>query len=320
MIDIQTAAQLSGLWSAIPSPWTASGTLDEGILGRNIEKLAAVPCDGIYTTDSDGEFYAMELDEFRAFVATFARYMRGAPCGVQVGVTWTNATGILDRIKACLDHGISAVHVGFPYWMPLNCDDVQRFWETLAQGAPRAQWIHYNTPRCHVRMTGADYRDLAAQYPEQFIGTKLGTQNFYELSETIAASPNVAHFVTDFMTLPAMLLGARGVYSFWVNSLPRWQRQLVDHCLARRWDDAAPLQLKFNHWEQRCVEPVVARGYLHGIIGRARAAAAGFLDDSGVCREPYGPVPPDIAAQLAADFRNWWAEEIREESSANRVQ
>src|SRR5262245_52166795 len=136
MKDIRTADDIRGLWAAVPMTWTSAGQLDEAMFGRNLDRLANVPCDGIYSTDSDGEFYALELAEFRSFVATFSKLMADLPCGIQVGVTWTNTNGVIDRIKVCLDHGISAVHICYPYWMPLNARDVRQFWLDLATAVP----------------------------------------------------------------------------------------------------------------------------------------------------------------------------------------
>jgi 4-hydroxy-tetrahydrodipicolinate synthase len=312
--DIRAASDLTGLWSAIPMPWDRDGKLDVGVLERNVARLAAVPCDGIYTTDSDGEFYALELAEFRDFVATFTRLMAATDCGIQIGVTWTNTTGIIDRIKVCLDHGVSTVHICYPYWMPLNQDDVKRFWHDLADAAPAARWIHYNTPRGHVAMRGDDYRSLAAEFPQQFIGTKLGTQSFVELSEIIGRTPNLAHFLTDFTIVPGIMLGGKGVYSFWVNTLPDWHRRLLDLCLHGKWNSAMVMQRKFNCWESECVEPLVRKGYLHGIVGKARCAASGFLEDQGYTRSPYQPVPPESVRALAAGFTRWWGDELAQES------
>jgi dihydrodipicolinate synthase/N-acetylneuraminate lyase len=313
MKDIRKSSEIFGLWAAIPMPWTAAGQLNAGMLQRNIDRLAAVPCDGIYTTDSDGEFYALEIGEFREFIGTLADCLTPYDCGVQVGATWTNVNGIIERMKICLDNGISAVHICYPYWMPLNDNDVKHFWHDLASAVPEARWIHYNTPRGHVIMTGQRYRWLAQEFPEQFIGTKLGTQNFLELSEIIGATPHIAHVVTDFVTVPAMMLGARGVYSFWVNTLPNWQRRLMKLCLENKWGAAMSMQLKFNRWECECVEAIVRQGYLHGIVGKARCATSRFLEDDGFTRAPYYPVPEDVARQLSVRFAEWWSVELEEE-------
>ncbi|MCO6044271.1 dihydrodipicolinate synthase family protein [Aeoliella sp. ICT_H6.2] len=314
MNDIQEAADIYGLWAAIPMPWTADQQLNEPMLQRNLKRLAEVGCDGIYSTDSDGEFYALELDEFQKFVAAFARFMTPLDCRAQMGVTWTNTRGIIDRIKVCLDHGITTVHVCYPYWMPLAPDDIWHFWNDLAEAAPAARWVHYNTPRGHVVMNGSQYKRLASEFPDQFVGTKLATQNVVELCDVLGTTPHLAHMVTDFVTVPAMLLGARGTYSFWVNTLPEWQRRLVDLCQIGSWEQAMPMQAKMNRWELECIDPLVRRGYLHGIVGKARGAASGFLEDDGYTRSPYHPVPESDTRTLTDQFQQWWRDELAQET------
>lgn len=78
----------------------------------------------------------------------------------------------------------------------------------------------------------------------------------------------------------------------------------------------AAMQRKFNLWETTCVEPYVRRGCLHGVIGKARAAASSFLEDEGRTRSPYQPLPKEDVDRLAADFRDWWSEELAAESFA----
>ncbi|QDS98828.1 dihydrodipicolinate synthase family protein [Adhaeretor mobilis] len=319
MKDVRTANELFGLWAAIPTPWDRQGRLDEGMLQRNVERLASVPCDGIYSTDSDGEFYAFELEDFCHFVQLFSRSMSPTDCAIQVGVTWTNTQGIIDRMNVCLDHGISTVHICYPYWMPLNESDVKHFWHDLAAAVPDARWVHYNTPRGHVPMEGKHYRWLAAEFPEQFIGTKLGTQNFLHLSDIIGSTPQIAHVLTDYTVVPGMMLGGRGAYSFWVNTLPDWQRRLIDLCFEKQWDEAMSMQLKLNGWEFECIEPLVREGYLHGIVGKARGAVTNFLEDSGHTRAPYQPVPAEKAQRLTEQFQQGWHEEIAEASMHDSV-
>ncbi len=43
---------------------------------ENVRRCRAVGLHGVYTTDSDGEFYAIELDDFQTLIEAF-----GAECG-----------------------------------------------------------------------------------------------------------------------------------------------------------------------------------------------------------------------------------------------
>jgi 4-hydroxy-tetrahydrodipicolinate synthase len=302
-----------GLWAAIPTPWSGSGALDENVLIRNCERLASVRVDGIYTTDSDGEFYAIEFDEFRHLARAFARAREPFSIPAAMGVTWTNTRGIIDRIKAALGNGIPNVHVAFPYFMPLAAPDVDCFFDDLAKAAPDARWIHYAHPSAQPTLTGKDYATIASRHPHQLIGTKLGTTNFQELTEILLHAPNLAHTVVDPTILPGYLLGAVGVCSYWCNTLPRWHRAYVDACAFHNWSAAVPLHKKLLEWELTQISKLRTLNHRHGIIGKLRASLTGFLEDTGITRAPYYPVSETLKTDIQRAFHEFWAPEIARE-------
>lgn len=306
---------LTGLWAAIPTPWNCNGQLDEGILRRNCERYATIGVDGVYTTDSDGEFYAIEVEEFRQLARVIAQEFEGTRIDVAMGVTWCNTRGIIDRIRIVQEVGIYNVHVAFPFWMPLARPDMPRFFEDLARAVPEARWIHYAHPQAGPPLSGTDYARLAQLFPEQLIGTKLGTSSIQELTEILLHAPALAHFVVDTTLTVGMLLGARGCYSYWVNTLPRWHRGWIDACLVGDWDDARRRHRKLIAWEIDYIKKLRDAGHWHGIISKARVALSGFLEDSGHTRPPYYPIAEDLQAELRNCFRAYWAEELATEVS-----
>jgi 4-hydroxy-tetrahydrodipicolinate synthase len=302
--------QLTGLWAAIPTPWDAHGRLDEAVLERNIDRYLAHGVDGVYTTDSDGEFYGIELAEFQQLIAAFSRKINATSMDAAVGVTWSHTQGVIDRIRVALDHGIAKVHVAFPYWMPLAPTDVDHFFADLARAAPDARWIHYNTPNTSPMLTGKDYARLAGAHPDQLIGSKQGSTNLVALAEIIGESPHLAHFMVEYNLVPGFILGARGVYSYWVNTLPAWERRWVNACLTRDWDTAWQMQVKLLKWERTYIARVRAAGHRHGIVGKTRAALTGFLEDTGYTRAPYYPVEAELQDWLKQAFDQFWGDEI----------
>src|SRR5438552_3390654 len=89
-----TRENLHGVWAAVATPFDQQGRFDEGTLRENIRRLAGAGVHGIYTTDSDGEFYALELEEFRQVVGVFADETSKLGIPTQVGVTWVNTQGM----------------------------------------------------------------------------------------------------------------------------------------------------------------------------------------------------------------------------------
>ena len=303
-----------GLWSALPTPWTSDGALDEAVIAENVARLAESGCvDGVYTTDSDGEFYAIELDVFQKIARTFGRAMETTKVDAAMGVTWSNTRGVIDRMKAACDAGVPNFHVAFPFFMPLAKSDVDRFFDDLATAVPQARWIHYAHPRAGPTLTSADYNRLSKRFPEQFIGTKIGYADQMQLAEILLNSPQLAHFVVDPIMLHGMMLGARGCCSYWVNTLPRWQRRYMDACLANRWEEARQFHQKLIRWELAHIAPLRAAGHLHGIISKARGALTNFLADSGYTQPPYYPVSEPMMAELKRAFGQYWADEAAAE-------
>jgi 4-hydroxy-tetrahydrodipicolinate synthase len=313
-----SSGTLQGLWSAVPTPWTPAGRLDQDMLARNCHRLIEAGVDGIYTTDSDGEFYAIELAEFRTLARAFGKAMRDrgprGPFDAAMGVTWCNTQGIIDRLKGACDAGIPNVHVAFPFFMPLAKDDVDRFFDDLATAVPQARWVHYAHPRCGPALTGRDYARLSARFPEQFIGTKVSPTDTTVLSEILLNAPNLAHFVVDPIMLTGMLLGAKGCYSYWVNTLPAWHRHYMDCCLSGKWDEARGYHLKLIRFELDHISKLRAAGYLHGIIGKARGALSRFLEDTGQTRPPYYLVPQQMLLDLRRGFEQFWKTELAREA------
>ncbi len=311
----ETASKLKGLWAAIPTSWGQGESLDLDRIDRNVDRYAAIPADGVYTTDSDGEFYAIELDDFRKLVRRFAQAMSRTSMGVAVGVTWCSTRGIIDRIRICIDNGIPHVHVAFPFWMPIATENVWRFWDDLATAVPEARWIHYNTGRSHVVLNGQQYARVASDHPEQMVGTKQNVLDFRSIVDCVQATPQLAHMVIDHTVVPGMMAGATGTCSFWVNTMPRWMRQMVDHCQERRWDEAMAMQKKLLTWEIRHIHPILGKGHLLAPVAKARWELTDFLDDDGTTAAPYYRLGDDLANPLRAAFKEYWGADMAGESA-----
>ena len=71
MIDGLTRDNLHGVWLALTTPFTPDGRIDTEAVRENVRRCQAVGLHGVYTSDSDGEFYAIELDDFQTLIGAF---------------------------------------------------------------------------------------------------------------------------------------------------------------------------------------------------------------------------------------------------------
>jgi dihydrodipicolinate synthase/N-acetylneuraminate lyase len=284
-----TRENLHGVWAAITTPFDENDRFDEGVFRENIRRLHAAGVHGIYTTDSDGEFYAIELDEFKQIVDVFADETQRLGVPTQVGVTWSNTRGMVDRLKHAAARGILGAHVGHPFFIPMSAESYAAFWDDVQRAVP--EWfalIHYNTPRVHNYQFGPDYARLQARIPN-LVGTKHVGSSFPEFMTLMAEVPQLSHFTGEHAFTPFAFFGARGVYSWFVNYNPRFMLDWYADLAAGRWEEARARQQRISAFS-RAVELLAEGGNLHGIVGKALSSTSPFLVVANRTRRPYLPV------------------------------
>jgi 4-hydroxy-tetrahydrodipicolinate synthase len=294
-----TRENLHGVWAAIATPFDQDDHFDEGVVRENIRRLHAAGVHGIYTTDSDGEFYAIELDEFKRIVRVFADETRRLGFPSMVGVTWCNKQGIVARLQFAAAQGILGAHVGHPFFMQMTPESYRRFWDDVQHAVP--DWfalIHYNTPRVHNYQRGPDY--LALLDIPNLVGTKHVGSDFPEFLTLLSCAPQLSHFTGEHAMTPYMMFGTRGVYSWLVNFNPRYVLDWYDDIVQGRWEQARHHQIRLHAFIQ-AKAILEGSGNLHAIVNKAMAAASPFLVETNRTRRPDLPVQPEIVQQFRRD-------------------
>jgi len=297
MTERLTRENLHGVWAAIATPFDEHDRFDEGIFRENLRRLHAAGVHGIYTTDSDGEFYAIELDEFRRIVDVFADETQRLGIPTQVGVTWSNTQGIVDRLRYAAERGVLGAHVGHPFFMPMTPASYAAFWDDVGRAVPESfALIHYNTPRVHNTQRGPDYAELLQRVPN-LVGTKHVGADISEFLTLMASTPELSHFTGEHALTPFMLFGARGVYSWFVNFNAPYMVAWYEAIVAGRWEEARHRQERMHAFIM-ATDLLRGEGNLHAIMGKAVTAASSFLVPANRTRRPYLPVPDEIVKQF----------------------
>src|SRR4051812_6983023 len=284
-----TRDNLHGVWVAIATPFDENNRFDEGVFRENIRRLHASGVHGSYTTDSDGEFYAIELEEFRQIVGVFADETQRLNFPTMVGVTWCNTQGMLDRLRCAAERGILGAHVGHPFFMPMTPESYEVFWDDVASAVPEHfALIHYNTPRVHNYQRGPDYAALKDEIPN-LVGTKHVSSDTSEFLSLMECSGELSHFTGEHAMTPLMFLGARGIYSWFANFNPTFLLEWYAEIEAGCWESARHRQARLHAFIQ-ATKPLQGTGNLHAIVGKAVTASSDFLIPSNRTRKPYLPI------------------------------
>jgi dihydrodipicolinate synthase/N-acetylneuraminate lyase len=255
MSDSMARAPLKGVWVAIPTPWTADGRVDQGMVVELVRRYAEAGLDGAYTTGTDGEMHVLEFDELGDLVEAFSRAAQETGLPVQVGCAWLHTDGVIRRGRMAREFGIDRIQVAFPAWIPLNDDEVVRFYGAIQEALPETELIHYNIARSGRMLKGSDYRRILDVAPN-LAGSKQTGGDVGALIEIVEATPGLAHFVVDNQIVPGALFGSSGFYSFIANLSPGFALKLMRACAAGEWENAAAMAVTssrfFRKWRPLC--------------------------------------------------------------------
>lgn len=276
---------LHGVWVAMPTPFSAPGHVDAGMVVELLRRYKAAGLHGAYTTGTDGEMHVLDRSEFESLVDAFARGAEETGLPVQVGCTWSHTDGVIERARYAQSKGIDSVQIAVPSWVPLNDREFLRFFAAIREALPDVTIIHYNIARSGRFLTGRDYRAILEVCPN-LVGSKHTGGDVGSLIEIVQATPELAHFVVDSQIVPGALFGAKGFYSFVANLSPGFALRLWHACQAGRWEEAARLRetsdVFFRTWLASCPE-ISASPALAKI-----ATSAGIFPDLPLAvRAPY---------------------------------
>jgi dihydrodipicolinate synthase/N-acetylneuraminate lyase len=277
--------RLRGVWVAMPTPWQADGCVDAGVVRELVQRYAAAGLDGAYTTGTDGEVHVMEIDDLRQLVPPFAAAAAESGLPVQVGCGWSHTNGVIERGRVAREHGIGIIQVTLPSWIPLNDDEVIRFYGAIGDAIPELRLIHYNIMRSGRMMNGADFQRAHAVAPN-LAGSKHTGGNISLVAEIIEATPGMAHFMVDSDIVAGALFGSPGYYSFIANVSPSFALAMMNTCDRGDWLDAAKhakyCQRFFRRWLPMCPEINSSSA-----LAKIATAAGVFPEMPLVIKEPY---------------------------------
>ena len=263
--------RLSGVWAAMPTPWTEPNRVDAGVVGELLRRYKAAGLDGVYTTGTDGEMHVLDMPEFRSLVDAFSRGVSETGLPAQVGCGWSHTEGVLERARYARDNGIDWIQVAFPSWVPLNDDEILRFYGALQNALPDMRFIHYNIAKSGRFLNGRDYRAILEVAPN-LIGSKHTGGDVGTLIDVVQATPEIDHFVVDGQIVAGALYGAKGFYSFIANLSPAFALRLWRACRDGKWEEAARMHERsdafFRTWLATCPE-ISASPALAKIAARA---------------------------------------------------
>lgn len=229
--------KIEGSFTAIVTPFTKSGTLDEEGLRRNVDFQASKKITGIVPVGTTGESPTVSETEHERIIEVSVDQARKKM--LVVAGTGSNSTSeALHYTKYAKDAGADAALVVAPYYnRPTQQGLIAHYTELSKVDLPI---IIYNIPsRTGVNMEPETIAKLAEEC-SNIVGLKDAAGSLDQLSKEVSLLPKDFTILSgdDSLTVPMMSIGAKGVISVASNIVPAEVVQMVNHALAGRFDKA----------------------------------------------------------------------------------
>lgn len=288
-------ANLTGIFAAIPTPFTQDGSaIDEVALRAQVDRMVTGGISGVVPTGTTGEFFSLSDAEYRDVIRLNVEAAAGR-IKVIAGVGATSTAEAVEYVKFSEAVGADAVMVVPPFYDPLSFEALKVFLQRISD-ATSLEIMYYNVP-------GATGIHLDASQLSE-IGDIDGVNYFKDTSGDAVSFTDVlvnrsehinAFNGWDTLTFYGLTLGAKG--SVWgvasiapAHAAELFQTVAVEKNLERGRELWAPL------WELSSV--LESMNYAAGI--KAAIELSGHV--AGPVREPLLPLSEDDRARVASSL------------------
>lgn len=231
------SSQLSGVLTALATPFTPDGEIDEKTLRRVVDRSVDGGVDGVVACGSTGEFAAMTGAERRRVVETVIDQAAGrVPVVAQTGAL--SAREAVELSRHAQDAGASVLMVVAPFYEPLTLDETLHYLRTVANAVDTPIMLYNLPPATGVNLLPETVGQLAGEV-ENIRYIKDTSADMSQAGQLIHRYGDViSTFIGwDSLLLQAISEGAAGVMAGTANVMPAElvsiHRALRDGDLAR---------------------------------------------------------------------------------------
>lgn len=231
---------MTGCGTALVTPFTSDGGIDEPALKRLVEYQISHGIDFLVPCGSTGEAATLSAEEHWRVVQIVVQQAAGR-VPVIAGAGGNNTQRVIELAKGCEQLGVDGLLSVSPYYNKPTPDGLVAHYRAIAD-AVALPIIVYNVPgRTGSNIepnTLARLADIA-----NIIGVKEASGNLLQIAEILNRLPHDFKVFSgdDALTLPIVALGGVGVISVASNEAPAEMTKLTRLCLEGRFEEARQL-------------------------------------------------------------------------------
>lgn len=280
------------VFAAVPTPFTADGSLDHAAAGRLFEFIAG-HVDGLFVAGTTGEFPALSDDERLALVETALEV--AGPDRIIAHIGAPDAYRATRLAREAVRLGASRIAAITPYYMAPTPAEVTSYYRQIREAAPTAELYAYIFPeRTGLTVATQQFCELADD--ADLAGAKFSGSAARNVADCAAARPGLKIFSGDDTDLAATLRsGGAGIISARSSAYPEVFAGL-SAALAAGQDGAGEAAAR-----QADVTAIASLGASIGLVKTA-LRARGFSPMAA--RMPAGEPDEPTAARVAELVKN----------------
>ena len=296
-----TRPALRGAFTALVTPFTADGSLDEPAFRRLVRWQVLAGIDGLVPCGTTGESPTLTSEERDWLIATTVEVAAERPSRTRIQViagTGTNDTAATIRAtRRAAALGADAALVVTPYYNRPDQRMLDAHFRAVADEGD-LPIVVYNVPSRTGANVEADTFLRLAEHP-RIIAVKEASGNLDQIARICRERPRDVAVLAgdDAWTLPMLALGGDGVVSVASNEIPGDMVALCSAAMAGDWDGARRIH-------ERWLPLFLAnfRGGPNPVPAKAALALMGLLETDAV-RGPLLPLDEDARRRLAEILR-----------------
>jgi 4-hydroxy-tetrahydrodipicolinate synthase len=282
-------APFTGLGTALVTPFTSSGAVDEGAVLRLARRQIEAGVHFLVPVGTTGEAPTLSPQERRRVVELVVEEARGK-VPVLAGAGGYDTREVVEAARAMREAGAGGLLSVTPYYNKPTPDGLVRHYEAVAEATP-LPIVVYNVPgRTGCNVEPKTLARLAAI--PNVAGVKEASGNMAQICEAVQSVPPGFLVLSgdDALTLPAMAVGARGIISVASNECPAQMARMVE--AAERNDFAAAREIHAR------LLPLMLANFAESnpVPVKAAMAQMGLLEET--YRLPMVPPRPETREKL----------------------
>ncbi|MDY0190810.1 MAG: 4-hydroxy-tetrahydrodipicolinate synthase [Desulfuromonas sp.] len=234
---------IKGSMVAIITPFDANGNVDEDKFRQLVEFQIANGTDVIVPCGTTGESATLNYEEHDLVIRACIEQVNGR---VPV-IAGTGSNSTAEAVEISLhakEMGADGVLLVSPYYNKPSQEGLYQHYKTIAEAVALPQ-VLYNVPgRTGMNMLAETTIRLAQI--DNIVAIKEASGDVTQASDIINKAGDKIDVISgdDFLTLPLMACGAKGVISVTANIMPKEVKAMVVAINEGRWDDARKMHLQ----------------------------------------------------------------------------